>query len=151
MFGIGPMEIAIILIFALVFVGPQKLPDLARQFGRFFVQMKRMTSDVRSTFDDYVKKAEQELLAEDREKIRKLLSKDLVEPLKTIDAELKNQVNDALSPSHHGAENHPSDHDGQQATNGDSNVEDEQKPEGSKDTGRPAAGQGLADWEKSNH
>ena len=47
MFGIGPMEIVVIIVVALLFVGPQKLPELAKQMGKFIVHAKRMTTDVR--------------------------------------------------------------------------------------------------------
>jgi sec-independent protein translocase protein TatB len=63
-FGIGFMELLVIAVVALVFVGPKKLPDLMRQAGRFFVQMRRTTSDVRSTFDQVVRDAEDEIRRE---------------------------------------------------------------------------------------
>jgi sec-independent protein translocase protein TatA len=31
--GIGPMEIAIVLVIALIIVGPKKLPDMGRSLG----------------------------------------------------------------------------------------------------------------------
>lgn len=77
MFGIGMLELAVIAIVALVFVGPQKLPDLAKQLGKFFVQIKRATGDVRSTVDHFVREAEAEIIQEEREKIKKLLAGDL--------------------------------------------------------------------------
>jgi sec-independent protein translocase protein TatB len=139
MFGIGPIEIAIIVVFALVFVGPTKLPEMARQFGRFYVQLRRMTSDVRNTFDDYVRKAEQEILQEDREKLRKLLSKDLLEPVRNLDAEIRSEVNNSLSQSNQG-QSHTSEtiH----------HPDETHTPEGSKTSSRPQAGSGT-EWEKS--
>jgi len=61
MFGIGFMELLVIAVVAIVFVGPQKLPDLMRQAGRFFVQMKRTTSEVKDTIDQVIRDAENEL------------------------------------------------------------------------------------------
>lgn len=74
MFGIGLFEILVIALAGLLFVGPKKLPDLARQFGRFFVQIRRMTSDVRSGIDHAIKQAEHDLLREEREKIEKIIA-----------------------------------------------------------------------------
>lgn len=71
------MEIAVILVFALLFVGPQKLPQLAKQMGKFFVHAKRMTGDVRTTIDGYMREAEAEIIAEERDKIKKLIETEI--------------------------------------------------------------------------
>jgi Tat protein translocase TatB subunit len=141
MFGIGPIEIAIIVIFALVFVGPTKLPEMARQFGRFYVQLRRMTSDVRNTFDDYVRKAEQEILQEDREKLRKLLSKDVLDPVRNIESSIRSEVNNSLNQNHHT--------DRSDADSPHTDQSEPISPDGSKTANRPHAGSGGADWEKS--
>ena len=99
MFGIGPMEIVVVLIVALLFVGPQKLPELAKQLGRFFVQAKRMTSDVRSSIDGYMKEAESEIIAEERKKIKELIEAEIkdVEPM-----EEKLDEENHMHPDHDG-------------------------------------------------
>jgi sec-independent protein translocase protein TatB len=47
MFGIGFSELIIILIIALVVVGPERLPGLARQAGSFVRQLRQMYNQVR--------------------------------------------------------------------------------------------------------
>lgn len=74
MFGIGVTELIVIAGVALLFVGPKRLPEMARQFGKLFVQARRATSDVRSAFDDVVRQAEDEMRKEERESIKNLLS-----------------------------------------------------------------------------
>lgn len=61
MFGIGPMEFLLIAVVAVVVVGPEKLPDVLKKFGRFYVQAKRHASDVKSGFDAAIHEAEREL------------------------------------------------------------------------------------------
>ncbi len=51
MFGIGIPEILIILVIALLVLGPQKLPELAKALGRAMGEFKRATSDLRETMD----------------------------------------------------------------------------------------------------
>ena len=59
MFGLGFGEILIILVLALILLGPQRLPDVAKQLGRGLRDFKKATDDLRGQF-------ERELYAEDR-------------------------------------------------------------------------------------
>src|SRR5262245_28511759 len=49
MFGIGMQELLIILVIALIVVGPRKLPELAKSLGRGFAELKRTADDFQST------------------------------------------------------------------------------------------------------
>lgn len=51
MFGIGVTEILLILIVALVIVGPEKLPELARTIAKGFNEFKRTSNDIKRTID----------------------------------------------------------------------------------------------------
>lgn len=59
MFNIGFPELILILVVALLVVGPSKLPELARSMGKAFGQFRRMADDVRDTI-------EQEATAEEK-------------------------------------------------------------------------------------
>ncbi len=60
MFGLGLPEIVIILVVALLVVGPSKLPDLARSLGKAFNEFRRMADEVKETFEEEVIKEDQE-------------------------------------------------------------------------------------------
>lgn len=76
MFGLGFIELTVIAVAALVFVGPQKLPGMMKQFGRFFVQARRMSQDVRDSFDTVIEQAEKDLQKEDVAKVKQILSQN---------------------------------------------------------------------------
>ncbi len=46
MFGLGFGEIIIILFIALLFIGPKKLPELARSLGKGLREFKKATSEM---------------------------------------------------------------------------------------------------------
>jgi Tat protein translocase TatB subunit len=47
---IGPMEILLVAIVALLVFGPEKLPDIARTVGRTVSQLRRTAQDMRDEF-----------------------------------------------------------------------------------------------------
>lgn len=51
MFGLGMMEILMILAIALIVVGPQKLPELAKTLGRAMGEFKRSAQDLKRSMD----------------------------------------------------------------------------------------------------
>jgi len=55
MFNVGGSEIIVILLLALLLLGPEKLPETARKVGRFLAEVRRVTSgfeeEVRSAMD----------------------------------------------------------------------------------------------------
>ena len=75
MFGIGLPELILIMIVALLVVGPKKLPDLARSLGKALHDFKKMTDDVKQTFEEEVEDAkvnEETDTGEDTEDIAKI-------------------------------------------------------------------------------
>ncbi|RME61523.1 MAG: hypothetical protein D6790_07675 [Caldilineae bacterium] len=45
-FGIGPLEFVFILIFALIFLGPERLPTVVRQIAQFITQVRELSSQI---------------------------------------------------------------------------------------------------------
>ena len=52
MFGIGGSEIIVILIVALIFLGPEKLPDAATKISKGIRELRRQTREVQQTIEN---------------------------------------------------------------------------------------------------
>ena len=63
MFNLGAGEITVILLLALIFLGPSKLPELATSLGKLIREIRKVTSDVKNeiTLDDTFRKPFEEL------------------------------------------------------------------------------------------
>ena len=51
MFGIGTSEILIILLIALIVLGPKEIPKVARTLGRAMREFQRITDELRHSID----------------------------------------------------------------------------------------------------
>lgn len=55
MFGMGIGEILVIVIIAIIFLGPEKLPEAMVKGAKFFKTLKTSINDVKSTFEQEIK------------------------------------------------------------------------------------------------
>ena len=62
-FNIGPMELIVVLVIALVVLGPKKLPEVGKSLGKGMREFKDSISSMSSTDDDDDAKAKQRLNA----------------------------------------------------------------------------------------
>jgi Tat protein translocase TatB subunit len=51
MFNIGPAELIVIFLVALLVVGPKRLPELGRTIGRSLREFRRATDDFKQSFE----------------------------------------------------------------------------------------------------
>ena len=73
MFGIGITEVIIILVVALLVVGPKKLPELAKTLGRGMAEFRRTADDFKSSiYDDDETVTSDRKKSEDQRKISKI-------------------------------------------------------------------------------
>ena len=67
MFGIGVPELLVILVVALIVLGPKRLPEVAKSLGKAFAEFRRATSDLseelheaRASLEEDVRMAERQ-------------------------------------------------------------------------------------------
>ncbi|MBT3585510.1 MAG: twin-arginine translocase TatA/TatE family subunit [Halobacteriovoraceae bacterium] len=79
MFGLGAAEIVVIGIIALIFIGPKKLPELAKGLGKGFREFQRAKDDLMNQV-----KTEEEGLDEAAHKIADLPDAEVEEEKKDL-------------------------------------------------------------------
>jgi TatA/E family protein of Tat protein translocase len=55
MFDIGLPELLVIIVIALIVFGPNKLPELAKAFGKAMREFKKATEEVKESFEEETK------------------------------------------------------------------------------------------------
>jgi len=85
MFGIGSTELIVILIVALIVIGPAKLPEMARSLGKALGEFRRVSSDVKRTIEMEAEQAEQKTKTDQAKK--ELFPETAAAPAKPAEAE----------------------------------------------------------------
>lgn len=70
MFGIGFPELLMILVVALLVIGPKKLPELAKSLGKGLAEFRKATDDLKDTI--YKEESADEVKAEQTAKQRQI-------------------------------------------------------------------------------
>ena len=100
MFGMGIGEILLIAIIAIIFLGPEKLPEAMVKGAKFFKSFKNSINDVKSSFEQEMKIQElkdealtyKKKLDEAASSVRKVITFDELEEIKKT----TQGVNDSL-------------------------------------------------------
>jgi len=80
MFGIGIPELLVILVVALVFVGPERLPEVAKFLGKIFAEFRKATDDISEELSSARVMLEEELRQAEREAREEKNSPDTILP-----------------------------------------------------------------------
>ncbi|WP_410878731.1 twin-arginine translocase TatA/TatE family subunit [Myroides sp. DW712] len=87
MFGIGGGELFFIILVILMLFGSDKVPEMARAFGKFMAQVKNATNDIKSEIN---RSAEESGIKKD---IEEAMDID-INPIKDIQQEIEKQKED---------------------------------------------------------
>ncbi|UCG82135.1 MAG: twin-arginine translocase TatA/TatE family subunit [Dehalococcoidia bacterium] len=60
-FGMGPLEILLILIVGLIAFGPGKLPQMARNLGKGIITLKKTAADIKEDITKEFEELEEEV------------------------------------------------------------------------------------------
>ncbi|MBW1802177.1 MAG: twin-arginine translocase TatA/TatE family subunit [Deltaproteobacteria bacterium] len=101
MFGIGLPELIIIMVIALIVIGPSKLPDLARALGKGMAEFKKATQDIKESLD----------LDEDLSEMKRDLEDSIDSIGGTLDADVPEYGQPVPEAAHHGDEDVPEPHE----------------------------------------
>ncbi len=106
MFGIGGTEIIVILVVALIVIGPAKLPEVARTLGKAMGEFRRVSDDVKHTIESEMDKDEEKQQSAE-------VKKEMEQKEKDVSGETEKNVTDISgkgeSPSEGGGEKHAAD------------------------------------------
>lgn len=61
MFGIGAPELIVILVLALIIIGPKDLPRIGRELGKAFRSFQNATNDLKESITKEIEKEEKEV------------------------------------------------------------------------------------------
>ena len=86
MFGLGAMEILIILVIAFLLFGPKELPEIGKQVGRAVKGFKETTEDLRQSVAPEINMITQEFRS---------VEQDLESSIKEAEAEIKGATEQA--------------------------------------------------------
>jgi sec-independent protein translocase protein TatA len=89
MFGLGAMEILIILVIAFMLFGPKELPEIGKQIGKAVKGFKETTEDLRQSVEPEINMITQEL---------KSVEQDFESSIKEAEEQIKGATDEVTEP-----------------------------------------------------
>lgn len=105
MFGMSFSEIIVVMVMAVIVLGPDKLPQAMVKIAKFFKYFKQTINTAKGTFEQEVRMAElkddakkfKDSLEQSASSVRKKLSFEELDELKKTASALKDDINESLS------------------------------------------------------
>lgn len=105
MFGLSFSELLVIAVIAVLFLGPEKLPETLVKMARFFKSFKNTINDAKSSFEQEIKLQElkedaqkyKESLTKTTENVRKKLTFEELDEIKQTKENITNEINELSS------------------------------------------------------
>jgi Sec-independent protein translocase protein TatA len=86
--NVGPWELTLILIIAILLVGPRRMVEIARTIGRVSSQLRQLSNEVTSTLQAEILATERETGRETGPAPEKIVE-DMIAPITSIQAKLQ--------------------------------------------------------------
>jgi len=97
MFEIGFAELVLLFVVALIVVGPERLPALARTLGQWVAKARRMVAEVKGEIEREVQVEDLKQAMRQQESIAEI--KQLAERVKSINSEVQGVITDVTTPT----------------------------------------------------
>lgn len=94
----GPSEILVIFVLALIVLGPRRLPEVAQHLGRFYSVVRRTTWELKQTLDQELLEEERQQRRQDAERRREDLRRQRLDGAEPLPAEQPRPQVPAESP-----------------------------------------------------
>jgi Tat protein translocase TatB subunit len=100
MFGIGAPELILIIVVALIFLGPEKLPETARTIGKTYRDFKRSLDELKGEFDTSINEVKKEAFKITEDDSIQQVKRDMASADKNFTDLLKGENSSPSPPEH---------------------------------------------------
>ncbi len=103
MFDVGFTEMLVIALVALIVIGPERLPKVARTLGHLFGRMQRYVNDVKADINREIQLDELRELQKNVEESARAIEQSVTREISTAESEIK-AAGDSIAELGHAAE-----------------------------------------------
>ena len=98
MFDIGFTELMVIAVVALVVIGPERLPKVARTAGHLFGRLQRYVSDIKADINREIQLEELKKLQEDIIAKSRAMEHSMTEQFRSVETSVNESIEQGIGP-----------------------------------------------------